>query len=187
MENKILNNEKMSKLMPWIDEWIMESQTSPLFTKKESEIFSIIHKNWNVKDRISLLDSLYEEYGDDVKNALGKLLKEKTVIDWKNIAGNKSSNSLESFIDTLWGPMAESGFEYSVDNREGNYSFECTKCPMADLATEIEGEKWIFELACKSDYYMVEGFNSDIDFKRDKTLVEGDRCCDHSYSIKKVI
>lgn len=167
--------------MPWIDDWIEETESIKDFTKEEFEIFSLIKDKWNREDRISLLDSLEDSYGDSVRSALNKFLPEKTVLDWIEIGKSKNDNSLQSFIDTLWTPMKENGFDYTLTEVDRTYKFECTKCPMADLAKEIEGEKWIFELACMSDYYMVEGFNPNIMFKRDKTLITGDSCCNHFY------
>lgn len=177
------SNKKMSKLLPWIDEWIDDTETLSVFTKSESDIYSIIRSNWNLKDRIILLDSLFEQYGNEVKSVINKLLREKTVEDWKSIAADKKDNSIESFINTLWPTTNHDGFKYSVEKKDNTYKLNCTECPMAELATEIGGEIWIFELACMSDYYMVEGFNSEIEFKRGKTLVTGDKCCDHFYRI----
>lgn len=186
MDNKKLsNNEKLSKMMPWIDEWILETETVSSFNQLEDDLFQKIKTGWDSLDRISMLDDLFNTYGDAVKTVLNKFLREKTLPDWEAIAKEKGNNSLETYMETLWGGMEENGFKLSIEKSDQSYQVECVKCPLADMAREIKGEKWIFELACMHDYYMVEGFNPEITFKRSKTLIEGDECCNHFYTMSK--
>ena len=60
-----------------------------------------------------------------------------------------------------------------------------TKCPLADLAKEVNAEDWGYILYCCDDPNIVEGFNPEMDLKRTKTLMQGDDCCDHFYCMKK--
>lgn len=184
MDNKKLsNNEKLSRMMPWVDIWILETETVSTFNQLENDIFREIKTDWNRVDRISMLDKLYDKHGEIVVEVLKKLVKRVNNRDWRSTADELGDNSLKSFMKTLWGNMVDSGFDFTIDEKHNTYQIECTKCPLADLAKEIKGEKWIFQLACMSDYYMVEGFNPDIVFKRTKTLVEGHECCNHFYTM----
>lgn len=177
-------NMKMSQYLFWIDSWFSENAQLPDFSSEETKIFEKIQKNWNEKDRIELLDSLYSKYGEAVNITIEKLVRFNLVKDWKAIAAEKKDNSLDTFIDTLWGPLQDQGFKYSSKTENGELKFKVTECPIANLAKEIDGEKWIYQFICKGDYFMVEGFNSEIQFSRDKTLPEGFDCCNHTYSLK---
>lgn len=184
MDNKkLIKNEKLSKMMPWVDTWILETETVSSFSQIENEIFCKIKDNWNRLDRISMLDSLYDKHGDIVLEVLRKLVKQVNIRDWRSTAKELGDNSLKSFMKALWGNMVDSDFDFSIDEKSNTYQIDCIKCPLADLAKEIKGEKWIFQLACMSDYYMVEGFNPDIVFKRSKTLIDGAECCNHYYTM----
>ncbi len=177
-------NTKMDRYLPWITEWINNTTEIESLNSEEFIIFKKLKDQWNSTDRITLLNNLKGIYGDKVKIVLDKFLREKTEADWLNIGIENKDNSLEAFMKILWAPDMEEGFEYSVKNENSLYKVTCTKCPMFELANELNAHEWIFELACKSDYYMVNGFNKDIQFFRDKTLIEGDDYCNHSYWFK---
>jgi hypothetical protein len=177
-------NTKMDNYLPWITEWINKTTEIKSFNSEESTIFKSLKDQWNNTDRVILLINLKGIYGDKVKNVLNKFLREKTEADWLNIGIENKNNSIETFMKILWAPNMEEGFEYFVKNENSIYKVKCTKCPMFELANELNAHEWIFELACMSDYYMVNGFNKDILFSRSKTLIEGDDCCNHSYQVK---
>lgn len=184
-EEKKSNNEKLSKVMPWVDQWFKELEKIPGLNKAETQIFKQIKNNWDSRDRIELLTSLENEYGDTVKTVIQKLLKFCMVKDWKEIADEKKDNSIESLINTLWTPLPDQGFEYTLEKKDGGFQILCTKCPFDKLKKEVNNREWIFELICMGDYYIVEGFNPAIEFKRDKTLVEGHEYCNHFYKMKQ--
>lgn len=177
-------NEKMDKYLPWITEWMNENIDIGLFSKEEFKILNIIKEKWNKTDRIVLLNTLKLQYGDIVKTVLNKFLQDKTEKDWASIGKEHGDNSLNSFMKILWSPNFQDGFEYYVKKDKGQYQVKCVKCPMFKLANELDAHEWIFELACMSDYYMVNGFNNNIVFTREKTLVEGYDYCNHTYRMK---
>ena len=54
------------------------------------------------------------------------------------------------------------------------------------MAKEVGATDWGFEFFCKMDPPIIEGFNPNIQFRRTKTLMEGDECCNHYYTMKKL-
>lgn len=185
MKEDLNRNKRMSEFLPWVDEWIETTETLPVFSPEESQVFQKIKAHWNKKDRITFLDSLKTEYGEILNETIIKLVRENCIRDWKSIAKEKNDNSLEAFLQVLWEPMKEEGFEFSLEKTEDSCQIHCTKCPMAELASELKGEEWIYLFTCQSDYYMIEGFNPEIQFERDKTLMTNHDHCNHFYRQKK--
>ena len=70
-------------------------------------------------------------------------------------------------------------------NSENEVQMNVTRCIFAEIAQELGIEEWGFRLYCKDDPHMVEGYNPKMEFKRTKTLMEGDDCCDHWYRLKE--
>jgi hypothetical protein len=55
---------------------------------------------------------------------------------------------------------------------------------MADTFKAIEKVDLGVQFFCNEDAFIVEGYNPAIKFHRTKTLMEGDDCCDHRYTMK---
>ncbi len=84
----------------------------------------------------------------------------------------------------MWEPLRLKGFEFTYENKDNGVQFKCVKCPIYELAKEIGATDWLYHHTCSADPFIVEGFNPKIGFKRKKTLMQGDECCDHFYFIK---
>jgi hypothetical protein len=91
---------------------------------------------------------------------------------------------LDKFIELLWGPLIEQGFEYSFSKKENSTVFNVTRCPVYEQAKELGAEEWMFRLFCMTDGPSAEGFNPRVKFTRTKTLMQGHSCCDHTYTVK---
>jgi hypothetical protein len=57
-----------------------------------------------------------------------------------------------------------------------------TKCPVHDLARKTGLRRWLYHLACATDFYSTPAFSPRIRFSRTKTLILDEEPCDHSYS-----
>ena len=85
--------------------------------------------------------------------------------------------------------MPEQGFkctilETEMESETGMQNI-VTKCPIYDTAKRLGLTEEIYYLCCASDPFMAEGFNPNIGFKRTKTLMEGDECCNNFLYYKK--
>ena len=114
---------------------------------------------------------------------LAAIIAEDCRKSWKK-TGEESGNSLEKFIELLWGPLTGAGFAYTMDRRGERTQFRVTRCPLAELARTMGEEKWLYHLACLTDEPSVTGFNPGIAFERTQTLMQGDPVCDHCYTVK---
>ena len=66
-----------------------------------------------------------------------------------------------------------------------SFSFKVTKCKFADMYKALGMEELGFVLSCNRDGHIAKGFSSDIEFIRERTIMEGDDYCDFKYIEKK--
>jgi predicted ArsR family transcriptional regulator len=128
-----------------------------------------------------LLDGLEQRLGAAAVEALDETIAESTREQWAGIAREVEDNGIEGLIQALWEPLREMGFEFSVERQTDGVQMRCTRCPLSDQAHEVGATKWGYHLYCATDPHIVAGFNPRIGFRRSRTLMEGDDCCDHFY------
>jgi predicted ArsR family transcriptional regulator len=128
-----------------------------------------------------LLDGMENRLGSAAVDALDEMIAEDTLEEWAGIAQKAGSNQIEDLIEQLWEPLRALGFEFTFEQQEDGVQLWCTRCPLSDRAHAAEATKWGYHLYCATDPYIVAGFNPKIGFRRTKTLMEGDDCCDHFY------
>jgi predicted ArsR family transcriptional regulator len=131
-----------------------------------------------------LIIALKERFGDEVYQIVVKNNGKRAFSEWKKIAGNVGSNSIEDLMKYLWEPLKKEGFEYQVEKTESGFQMKCTRCGIYDLAKHFGITEEMYYMACESDPYITEGFNQNIGLKRTKTLMQGHGCCDHFYYMK---
>ena len=133
-----------------------------------------------------MLKIMKDRFGDEVYDVFVKEEGENARSLWKSIGEKANDNSIESLIQHLWEPLREKGdFEYTVEKTESGVQIKCTKCHPYDLAKQHGITEQVYYMGCEMDPFIVEGFNPNIGFKRTKTLMQGDDCCDHFYYYKK--
>lgn len=178
-----MERDYIKETMPWLDGVFARGDTNPsLFSsKKHREIAEKLKTGWGKKNRLDLLRSLEKEYGkEDVLTVLDAVHKNRTAADWKEV-DKKEGGSFETLYRMLWSTLKPPEFHFSEEFTDTVKQFKVTHCFLAETARKIKAEEWFFHLACLSDYYTIEGLNSDITFKRSKTLMQGDDSCDHCY------
>ncbi len=132
-----------------------------------------------------VLRILKERFGEGVYEEIVKQNGERSLKEWEEIAKNNGGNTIEDLIKVLWEPLKNEGFEYSFQETEDGVQMNCTRCGLYEMAKHLGITEEAFYMYCASDPYITEGFNSDIGFKRTKTLMQGHDCCDHFYYMKK--
>ncbi|MFX0093744.1 MAG: L-2-amino-thiazoline-4-carboxylic acid hydrolase, partial [Candidatus Hodarchaeota archaeon] len=111
-----------------------------------------------------------------------EILAEQTRKAWAAIAAREKS-SFDDLIRRLWEDWTEG--EFTIEKSEKGVQIYCTKCPIADSYRSIGKQALGLIFQCSEDPYIAAGFNPNIEFRRSKTLMNGDDCCDHYYSIKQ--
>ena len=149
-----------------------------------SKIESI--KKYDFKEKVKFLNTLKVEFGSRVVDEVDFVVRKDTIAQWQDIANSEGDNGINNLIDILWEQMCKSaGFKFTVEKLEKGTQIKVSYCPLVDTAKELKATDWGYHFYCLSDYAIVEGFNSNIGFRRTKTLMEDCDCCDHFYFMKK--
>ena len=128
-----------------------------------------------------------ERFGEEAYQVLVQERSEGIRSQFSKIAAERGDNSIEALIKYLCEPMLADGLEYTLEQTESGFQMNCTKCPIYDNAKLHGITEQMFYMVCANDPFMAEGFNPNIGFKRTKTLMQGDDCCDHFYYYKDKI
>jgi predicted ArsR family transcriptional regulator len=133
------------------------------------------------KDRIDDLNALKQVFGEQVVDIVLAERGKKTEHQWQNIARDHGKNDIDGLKETLWTWVQDAGFEFTVTETDEGTQFHVTKCPLAEIAHELQAADWGYICFCADDPHIVAGFNPAMGFRRTKTLMEGHECCDHFY------
>ncbi|MFX1506259.1 MAG: L-2-amino-thiazoline-4-carboxylic acid hydrolase [Promethearchaeota archaeon] len=147
------------------------------------ERIRLIRKSW--RDPIKLKDLLDEwerDIGDEYSQITKEFVAEQTRSAWSKLSSQKGNSSLDNLIKLLWEQWTEG--EFTIERTKTEVQIYCTKCPIADAYKSINKEKYGLLFHCSEDPFIVEGFNPEIKFRRTKTLMNADDCCDHFYSLE---
>lgn len=179
-----MSKDHIAEKIGWLDEVFTNPDNPKLFhaDKTQSAIEKEISSRWVQENRLQLLNDLAKSYGEEeVFDVLDKILYSNCSDGWKQ-KGKEQDNSLQNFIKILWEPLKDEGVDFSMEKKGNQTKFCVRTCPMSDLAKELGAEKWFYHLLCLTDEPTVTGFNKGITFSRTKTLMQGDKECDHCYT-----
>jgi hypothetical protein len=119
------------------------------------------------------------EYNDIVSEVLAERLKRRAAA-WAREHGIVTA---EDIVKDMWEGWEDG--EFTIERREDGIQIYCTKCPHADAYRAIGRVEQGLLFKCCEDPPIVEGINPEVEFRRTKSLMAGDDCCDHFYSNKK--
>ncbi len=156
--------------------------------KQRNKLAALVHRIRAARNDPSKLNSLLEkyvsEYGREADQDVLEIIAEETQYAWSELARERGSNSIDDLLDTLWNSFGSVGGEFTVSREGGKVQIHATKCPMADTYRKIGKEEFGLIFHCSTDPHIVAGFNKNINFEISKTLMGGDDCCNHCYSMK---
>ena len=130
------------------------------------------------------LGIMKEHFGEETYRVFTKADNERVRQQWSKIAEECEDNSIENFIKIQWN-TGINDLGHKVEVTESGFQVTCTKCKANDLPKRHGITEEMFYITCASDSSAAEEFNPNIGFKRTKTLMQGDDCCDHFYYYKK--
>jgi len=130
----------------------------------------------------SMLGKIEKQYGPEASESAATAYCDCAVNSFIITASsNSNERTIMDLIQLLWEPLKNFGFNFTIEEHEDGTQVTCTRCPWAIMFKTLGAEKWGYVLQCAADRTLVERFNPEIGFKRSKTLMEGDDCCDHFY------
>jgi len=143
------------------------------------------YKKWqrdNIEATVAMLRSLRNLYGERVINVASAAYQSTMRQRWKRIGEESEKKDIDGLFNRLW-ETSKSLFSYEVTHKDENsLELKVRSCFWADEFRRLNAADIGFELCCMADFYIVEGFNPTIEYKRNKTLMKGDDCCDHRYA-----
>ncbi len=141
-----------------------------------------IRGSYNDTERLrDLLDKWEEDFGTKYQKIVDELIANAACQYWRSISAREGT-TIDDLMRTQWEPWTEG--EFTIEKTEDGVQIHCTKCPMADSYRAIGRVDYGVQFHCNEDEHIVAGYNPRIVFTRTKTLMEGDDCCDHRYSLR---
>jgi predicted ArsR family transcriptional regulator len=178
-----MTQDILAQHAPWLDETFTDPRNAGLFPDgAPAEIQRELAARWKKENRLDLLAGLAERYGEDpVLAVIDAIIADSSRRGWERTGKEGGDNSLETFLQKLWGPLPELGFVFTQKKTGNVTQFRVTRCPLADLAREAGAQIWFYHLICLTDGPSVTGFNPRIEFARTRTIMQGHPDCDHRY------
>ncbi|NIM06238.1 MAG: hypothetical protein GTN65_11635 [Armatimonadetes bacterium] len=112
-----------------------------------------------------------------------RAFKELAVERGRKMAQEASSPTLRAFCAALEAGCAGSHEWLKLEDADRRQAYRFTRCMWAEIFTELDARDIGFWL-CEGDDPIASAFNAAIGFQRNKTLMEGDDCCDHIFYLK---
>lgn len=156
-------------------------QIPPEIMEKINALLNEDTAEWNMNEKNIMYLALREKFGPEVDSLIAENIGKRTYNTFQEISKLLNDNSLETFIQLLFDPLPDMGWKMEVKDEDGKYYRTITYCPKCEMARKLGAEKLMYLLACCTDHYSSKGFNEDICFTRNQTLMEGGSCCDFCF------
>ena len=132
--------------------------------------------------RSSLLRLLVQRFGPDVLEIVTRHTIDQARRRLED--ADLDHRDLNAVMELLWDQMVE-GTEFEVEERsETCLRLRVTKCLFAEEMGRLGATDIGDAFYCAYDHGFCQGLNSSIKFTRTKTLMNGDDCCNHAYSLR---
>jgi predicted ArsR family transcriptional regulator len=129
----------------------------------------------------SLVEKWEEDFGPEYQDIVDELIATTSQNYWSDMSA-REGKSMEDLVRTLWKSWDDG--EFTSEEIPNGIQVYVKKCPMANSFRAIGKVDLGIQFYCNEDTHIVAGFNPSIKFTRTKTLMEGDDCCDHCYTMK---
>jgi hypothetical protein len=144
------------------------------------------YKRWqrsNIDNIVAMLKSIVNLHGEGVLKvasaAYSSLMRQR----WRKIAEGSNDRSIEELFRRLWKDSKDLIQFEATRKTIDSLALKVGSCFWADEFRRAGGADIGYELCCMADFYIVEVFNPEITYRRTKTLMKGDECCDHLYTM----
>jgi hypothetical protein len=154
-----------------------------LVTDQELQQFYVSMLKREMSQRAVLFRELMARFGAQVLDTVEEITIEQARERLEK--ADLEQRDLDTIMEVLWDQM-EGLAEFTVEERTPEFlRLRVTQCLFADEMRELSAADIGFAFYCSYDYGFCKGLNPDIKFTRTQTLMQGDRCCDHTYELKR--
>ncbi|MDI6806341.1 MAG: L-2-amino-thiazoline-4-carboxylic acid hydrolase [Candidatus Aenigmarchaeota archaeon] len=139
---------------------------------------------FHARTLITIVNYLESDYGKEtVESFKNYWFQEVFYKPWKEIS-KANPNNLQTFVKILEDDCTGTHEWIKEIDEPKRIKYKFTKCVWANVFHEF-GMPDIGKWFCESDYMICKAFNPKIKFKRTKTLMDKDDCCDHEFFLEE--
>ncbi len=127
-----------------------------------------------------LIDAFAKEIGKERSlEILQEVILQLALEAGRKFAGRVEENDLPSFVEHLLPLFEAEALELKIKKvSEDETSWDTTRCCYAEMYKKHGLEELGYIMSCSRDGYLFEGYNEELRFIRDYTIMEGDDYCD---------
>ncbi|MBP7865442.1 MAG: L-2-amino-thiazoline-4-carboxylic acid hydrolase [Acidobacteria bacterium] len=145
----------------------------------EEEILAMLKRE--MRDRAGLFKALVKKYGPGVLESVRDYVESSTAERLR--AADLPRRDLDAILELIWKPSSGT-LDWEVEAKSpGELRIRVTRCLYADEMRRRDAADIGFAFYCAFDDGFCRGFNPDLSFRRTKTLMAGDDCCNHTYTL----
>lgn len=122
---------------------------------------------------------------ETINYLMTKANKKEAYTRGETSAVNQSLETIETLFEDVntWGNDEDMKIIF-IEKTKKTLSFDVTKCPYHTLYKELGIKRYGHALSCCRDESFARGLNKNLILRRNKTLMEGDDCCDFRYTLE---
>jgi hypothetical protein len=138
----------------------------------------------HARSLVAIVRAVERKYGEEGKRTVKEVwLEEVYRKPWKRIGESVKKNDVQTLAKLVEKGCIDTHEWERIIDEPNKVAYRFTKCRWAEIFREL-GATDIGKWFCDSDPVYVEAFNPKIKFKRTKTLMDGDECCDHVFYVE---
>lgn len=166
------------------------SQNDDDFQEKVPKDISM-HQLWEYRFKsnfIPVFKAIKDDIGSEKTLKILKKASSKNNFELgERFSKMRDVNDLSNFAEPFRNPreIFKQSFVYEIiEDNNTVFEIKVTKCLTAKVFRESDAKDIGYAAVCYADYSLPEGFNSKIKLHRDQTLMNGDNCCNHRYTME---
>jgi predicted ArsR family transcriptional regulator len=132
---------------------------------------------------IPFIDALREKIGEDAASEIvDETIRKLAIADGTQWAASygRTLQSLQRVVRELWSGGGGMDVE-AIDASEARFDFNVTRCGYAEFYQEQGRPDLGFQIHCRRDYAMLDGFNGEVELTRGRTIMQGAACCEFRF------
>lgn len=134
-----------------------------------------------VADLVLAVRTVEAEFGPQAKEAIHRAFLKRAEAEGQRAAARAAGTGVRDFLTVVEPGWAVTHKMRRIVDTEQRVLYEFTACMAAEEFKRL-GATDIGAWSCEGDEPCLRGFNPSLVFKRSRTLLHGDSCCDHEFA-----
>ena len=155
--------------------------------ERDIKITHLMHREIQAPIVSSLIKAFANEIGyDNAIEIVKQVIREDAILSGRTLAekyGGDTLRELSKIVNEVWANNNAMKIKI-IREDEDELCFNVLSCKYADMYEKLGIKELGCILSCNRDFSFMEGFNTEIELIRTKTIMGGSECCDFRY-VKK--